>query len=57
MVSFQSYRILLEAVTEFKYIGRFLTAYDEDWPVVVANMLKAWSKWENFSRILGREGA
>ena len=36
---------------------RVLTAADDDWPVVVANLQKAWSIWERLYRILGQKGA
>ena len=44
-------------MTPLKHLGRVLTAYDNDWPVVVTNMRKARRKWGRFSRILGWEGA
>ena len=56
-MAFQAYRRPLETVTAFKYLGRVLTAYDYDWPEVVDNIRKAWSRWAHFSIISGREGA
>ena len=47
----------MEMVTSFKYIGRVLTASDDDWPVVVANLRKAQKRWSRLSRILGRDGS
>ena len=44
-------------MTEFKYLGRILTATDNDWPSVVGNLRKARRSWGRLSRVLGREGA
>ena len=44
-------------VTEFKYLGRVLTPLDDNWPVVMGKMRKAWKRWTRMSRILGQEGA
>ena len=46
----------LEVVTFFIYLGRFLTAYDNNFTVVVNNLRNAQSKWERFSSIFGWEG-
>ena len=43
-------------VTSFKYLGRVLSAADDDWLVVVQNIVKAWMVWRRMSRILIREG-
>ena len=42
-------------VSEFNYIGRVLTALDDDWPVLVVNLSKAQKRWVWVSRVLGRE--
>ena len=47
----------IESVTEFKYLGRIMTAIDNDWPAVVGNLWKARRSWGRLSRELGREGA
>ena len=39
--AFEAYRALIELVSEFKYLGRILTATDDDWPAVVRNLRKA----------------
>ena len=39
--AFESYGALIESVTEFRYLGRILTATDDDWPAVVGNLRKA----------------
>ena len=44
-------------MTEFKYLGRILTATENDWPAVVGNLGKARRSWGSLSRELGREGA
>ena len=41
----------------FKYLGRVITAGDDDWPVLVGNLQKARKSWGRLSRILSREGA
>ena len=40
-VDFQAYDIPLEVVPYFKYLGRVLTASDDDFPTVVGNLRKA----------------
>ena len=47
----------MEAVLEFRYLGRLLTATDDDWPVVVGNIRKARVSWGRLVWVLGREGA
>ena len=44
-VDFQAYRIPLETVTIFEYLGRVLTAPYYDWLTVVDNPRKALSRW------------
>ena len=55
--SFEAYGETIKNVTEFKYLGRVLTAGNDDWPAVVGNIGKAQSSWERLSWVLGREGA
>ena len=55
--AFQAYREPLETVTSFKYLGRVLTAGDDDWLAVAGNLRKARESWTRMTRILGREGA
>ena len=45
------------AVSEFNYLGRVLTASDDDWPAVVGNLRKARKRWAVMLRILGQEGS
>ena len=47
----------MEAMSEFRYLGRLLTAMDDDWPEVVGNIWKARVSWGRLVRVLGREGA
>ena len=55
-VEFQDCGRPLETVMAFKYLRRFLTASDDNWPAVVENIWKASSRWAQLSSILGREG-
>ena len=55
--AFSAYGQPMEAVTEFRYLGRLLTATNDDWPAVAGNINKArrrrgWLTW-----VLGQEGA
>ena len=54
---FHAYGKPMEAVLEFRYLGRLLTATDDDWPEVVGNIRKARVSWVRLARVLGREGA
>ena len=38
--AFEAYGEPIETVSEFKYLGRVLTATDDDWPAVVRNFKK-----------------
>ena len=55
--AFEAYGAPVESVTEFKYLGRILTATDDDWPEVVGKLGKARKSWGQLSRVLVREGA
>ena len=54
---FEAYEAQIESVTEFKYLGRILTATDYDWLAVVGNLRKSRRSWRRLSRVLGREGS
>ena len=43
--SLTTYGHPLMTVSSFKYMGRVLSALDDDWPVVVENIRKAQKKW------------
>ena len=55
--SFEAYGELIENFSIFRYLGRVLTAGDDDWLAVVGNLGKAWKSWGRLSRVMGREGA
>ena len=55
--AFEAYGAPIKSVTEFKYLGRILTATDDDWPAVVGNPGKAKRSWGRLSRMFGKEGA
>ena len=44
-------------VNYLKYLGRVISATDDDWPEVFINMAKAQAVWRRLTRILSREGA
>ena len=52
--AFQAYSTPLKLVTPFKYLGRFITAWDDDFPVVVGNLRKSKKIPSQKSIILGR---
>ena len=41
----------------FKYLGRVMTAGDDEFPAVAGNLVKAWKSWGPLSQVLVREGA
>ena len=55
--AFKAYVRPIETVTSFIYLGRVLTAADDDWPAVVGNLRKGRKRWLRLERILGWEGA
>ena len=55
--AFEAYGAPIESVSEFKYLGRILTATDDDWPAVVGNLRKARRSLGRLARVLSREGA
>ena len=54
---FSAYGRPLEMVTSFRYLGRVISAADEDWPEVVWNLAREREVRKRMPRILGREGA
>ena len=56
-IAFEVYGKQLNTVPSFKYLGRILTAGDDDWPAVAGNLGKARKSWGRLKRILRREGA
>ena len=55
--AFHAYGKPMEAVSEFRYLRRLLTATDDDWPAVDGNIRKAQVSWGRLARVLGQEGA
>ena len=47
----------LETVRTFKYLGRHLSADNDDWPAVLANIRKARSRWALVRKVLVRDTA
>ena len=52
--AFQGYSRHIKTVTSFKYLGRIITASDNDYLAVVGNLRKARYIWGHLSRILIR---
>ena len=46
----------LTEVLSFKYLGRVLSASDDDWLEVIRNLRRARQKWAQLSRVLVQEG-
>ena len=44
----------MEALTEFRYLGRILTATGDDWPAVAGNIKKARRSWGRLAKVLVR---
>ena len=55
--SFEAYGNPLENVPAFNYLGRVMTAGDDEWPAVAGNLLNVRKIWGRLSRILCQEGA
>ena len=55
--AFKAYGKPIDTVNKFKYLGRVMTAGDDDWPAVAGNLVKARKSWGRLTRILSREGA
>ena len=56
-MDFEVYGEQLKTAPSFKYLGRILTAGEDDWPAVAGNLRKARKSWGRLHRILRREGA
>ena len=57
VLAFNTYKNPLVMVASFWYLGRTLTAVDDNWKSFVINLQKEWKVWDHLSRILGREGS
>ena len=55
--AFTAYRVPLAPVTSFRYLGKVLLVYDDNWMAVVHNLHKAHRKWERLTWVLSRDGA
>ena len=44
-------------VYSLKYLGRVITAADDDWASFISNLRNFQKQWVQMSRILGREGS
>ena len=55
--AFQAYGELLETVASFKYLGRVLTAGDNDSPSLTGNLRKYRKSWMWMTKLLIREEA
>ena len=55
--AFEAYGKPLDTVSTFKYLGRVMTAGDDNWPEVAGNLVKSQKSWGRLSRILSSEGA
>ena len=55
--AFDDYGKPIDTVTSFKYLGRVMTAGDDEWPAVAGNLVKAQKSWGRQARVLSREGA
>ena len=56
-MAFEVYGTQLKTVPSFKYLGRIMTAGEDDWPAVAGNLGKERKSYERLKQILSREGA
>ena len=56
-MAFEVYGQQIKSVPSFTYLGRMMTAGDDDWPAVAGNLAKARKSWGRMQGILRREGA
>ena len=54
--AFKAYGRRLNSVKEFRYLGRVLTATDDDWPALARNLYRARATWGRMARILATAG-
>ena len=54
--AFEAYGKQLKAVPSFKYLGRIMTAGEDNWPAVVGNLEKERKIWGRIKRILEQGG-
>ena len=56
-MAFKVYGKQINSVPRFTYLGRVMTAGDDDWPAVAGNLAKERKSWGRMQGILRREGA
>ena len=56
-MAFEVYGQQIQSVPRFTYLGRVMTAGDDDWTAVAGNLAKARKSWGRMQGILRREGA
>ena len=56
-MAFEVYWKQIQAVPRFTYLGRVMTAGDDDWPAVAGNLAKARKSWGRMQGTLRMEGA
>ena len=56
-MAFEVYGKQIESVPRFTYLGRVMTAGDDDWPEVEGDLAKARKSWGRLQGVLRREGA
>ena len=56
-MAFEVYGKQIQAVPRFTYLGRVMTAGDDECPAVAGNLAKARTSWGRMQGILRREGA
>ena len=44
-MAFEVYGQQIQSFPRFTYLGRVMTAGDDDWPAVTGNLAKAWKSW------------
>ena len=55
--AFEAYGKPIDTVIKFKYLGRVMTAGDDDCPAVAGNLINVWKSWGRLTKIFIREVA
>ena len=50
----KAYGIPLDPVLSFKYLRRFISAEDDNWPSVVRNIWRERNNWARMTRVMRR---
>ena len=53
-MAFEVYGKQIQSVPRFKYLGRFLTEGDDEWPEVAGNLENSRKSWGRLQGILSR---